>query len=178
MQRKRLYNGKTAAEWLALYGHTVNPKTFRNRMETGCWSPERAASVPANVVNYKYLIDGVPVKEWLEANNPDVSYNTFIMRIRKGFTVGDAARRPIIVRGRQRKSRLTDNDRDTLSLIGTLRKGERMVWHHKRQDEVMRCVLAPYVADLAEKGIINCYQRVLSTNAVGEQEIEYIAEGR
>ena len=53
-----------------------------------------------------------------------------------------------------------------------------MVWHHKRQDEVMRCVLAPYVADMAEKGIINCYQRVLSTNAAGEQEIEYIAEGR
>ncbi len=149
-----------------------------DRALTRSGKQKKTESVPANAVKYKYLIDGVPVKEWLEANNPDVSYNTFITRLRKGFTVGDAARQPIIVRGRQRKSRLTDNDRDTLSLIGTLRKGERMVWHHKRQDEVMRCVLAPYVADMAEKGIINCYQRVLSTNAAGEQEIEYIAEGR
>lgn len=180
MQRKRLYNGKTAAEWLALYGHTVNPKTFRNRMETGCWSPERAASVPANVVNYKYLIDGVPVKEWLEANNPDVSYNTFITRIRNGFSVDDAARTPILTNtGRPRTSRhMSDENKKTLDLIGSLKRGERLVWHHKRPKESMCNPLAPYIADMAAKGLIHCFQRVISTNAAGEQEIDYIAEGR
>ena len=181
MQRKRLYDGKTAEEWLALYGNRVPLKTFRNRMEKGDWTPERAASLTRYAgIRHQYMIDGIPAKKWLKENNPDVSYNTFVSRVHNGFSVDDAARTPILTNtGRPRTSRhMSDENKKTLDLIGSLKRGERLVWHHKRPKESMCNPLAPYIADMAAKGLIHCFQRVISTNAAGEQEIDYIAEGR
>lgn len=180
MQRKRLYGSKTAEEWCELYGNVISVKTFCRRIATGDFTPERAASAAAYCSKEKMrLIDGIPASKWLKKNNPEVSYAAFVSRLHNGYSVDKAARTPLLVKqAKNQKLPISDKYAETLYRIKSLEKGERIVWHHKQAHEKMRNPLAPYIADMAEEGKIHCFQRVISTNAAGEQEIEYIAEGR
>lgn len=180
MQRKRLYDGKTAEEWCELYGNVISIKTFCRRIATGDFTPERAASAAAYCSKEKMrLIEGIPARKWLKENNPEVSYAAFVSRLHNGYSIDKAARTPLLIKqAKNQKLPMSDKYAETLYRIKSLGKGERMIWHHKRAHEKMRNPLAPYIADMAEEGKIHCFQRVISTNAAGEQEIEYIAEGR
>lgn len=179
MPKKRLYDGKTAEEWCALYGNVISVKTFCRRIATGDFTPERAASAAAYCSNENmYLIEGIPARKWLRKNNPEVSYDAFVSRLHNGYSIDKAARTPLLVKRERRKLPLADKYAETFYRIKSLEKGERTIWHHKQAHEKMRNPLAPYIADMAAKGLIHCFQRVISTNAAGEQEIEYIAEGR
>lgn len=168
------FKGKSATEWLKMYGNVVSDATFRRRVKMG-WSPEKAASYCTEV---KYMINGEFAKDFLARENPSVTYQTFISRVHNGWDIESAARTPAKTkRGAYvEKEMLSKRDKDLLAKIEALGKGVRLVWHKKKANEIMCRSVAHHIADLAEQGKIICFQRV--TKRVGDfQEIEYIAEG-